>query len=256
MLKFKAHFYELKLKFYYYSLSIFVSFFISFFFSPNLISILSYPFLKFVKTNDSDFIFTSIFEIFTTYYTLSFYICFFFNIPLGLYFILVFIKSGLFKYEKEIFFFFFKSFIYLISFSFLFTYYVIFPVLLVFLLNLDLITNTDFLFIKMETKIYEYIIFFCKSLFFYCFIFFQIPLIFLVFSYFKQPALQYMIDKRRIWIFLSLTVGCLFSSPDLLSLFVISIPFILFFEMFTFFLILKLNYKRYIDSFSRELLER
>jgi sec-independent protein translocase protein TatC len=243
MLKFKTHFYELKLKFYYYFLSVFATFFISCFFAPNLISILSHPFLKFVKSDDSDFIFTSIFEIFTTYYTLSFYVCCFFNIPLGLYFNFAFIKSGLFKYEKEILFFFLKSFIYLFFFSLFFTYYVIFPVLLVFLLNLDLITNTNFLFIKMETKIYEYVIFFCKSLFFYCFILFQLPLVFLVFSYFKQPTFQYIVNKRRLWIFLCLIIGCLFSSPDLLSLFVVSSPFVLFFEMFIFFLALKRNYK-------------
>ena len=243
MLKFKAHLYELRIKSYYYFFSIFASFFTSCFFVPNLISILSHPFLEFVKSDDSDFIFTGIFEVFTTYYTLSFYTSSFLNIPLGLYLLFSFVKSGLFKYEKEILFFLLKSFCYLVFFSFLFTYYIIFPLLLLFLLNLDLITNTDFLFMKMETKIYEYVIFVCKFLFFYCFIIFQIPLMFLVSSYFKQFTFQYMIYKRRLWIFLCLIIGCLFSSPDLLSLFVISIPLVLFFETFTFFLILKGNYK-------------
>ena len=103
----------------------------------------------------------------------------------------------------------------------------------------------------METKIYEYIVFLCKSLFFYCFIIFQIPLLFFIFIYFKQPTFQYMIEKRKLWILFCLIVGCLFSSPDLLSLLIISVPLLLFFEMFIFFIILKYNYKNVSSLFQR-----
>ena len=243
MLNFKIHFYELKLKAYYYFFSLFTTFITSYFFAPNLINILSYPFLRFVTGEDSDFIFTSIFEVFATYYTLAFYSCCFFNIPLGLYLSLDFIRSGLFKHEKKILLFFFKFFTCSVFFSSVFTYFIIFPFLLLFLLTLDLITNTNFVFIKMETKIYDYVIFLCKSLLFYCFIIFQIPLLFLVFTYFKQPTFLYIIDKRKFWIFFCLITSCLFSSPDLLSLFIIVIPLLLFFEMFIFLLVLKHNYK-------------
>lgn len=243
MLNFKVHLYELKLKIYYYFFSVFMTFIISYIFAPNLINILSYPFLRFVTGDDFDFIFTSIFEVFATYYTLAFYCCFFFNIPLGLYFIIAFIKSGLFRYEKEILFFFFKFFICSVFFSSLFTYYIILPFLLVFLLTLDLITDTNFIFIKMETKIYDYIIFLCKSFLFYSFTIFQTPLFFLIFMYFKQPTPLYATNKRKFWIFFCLIISCLFSSPDLLSLFIVVIPLLLFFEMFIFFLFLKYNYK-------------
>jgi len=242
MLNFKVHFYELKLKTYYYFLSILISLCTSYFFAPNLINILSHPFLKFVKSDDPDFIFTSIFEVFATYYTLALYNSCFLNVPFGLYLILNFIKSGLYQYEKKMLFFFLKFFICSVFLSCLFTYYVILPFLLFFLLTLDLITDTNFVFVKMETKIYDYIIFLCKSFFFYCFFIFQIPLLFYVYIYLKQPSSQYMIKKRKFLIFFSLIVGCLFSSPDLLSLFIISAPFLLFFEMFMFFLILKHNY--------------
>lgn len=256
MLNFKVHFYELKLKIYYCSFSFFTTFIISYLFAPNLINILSYPFLRFVTADDYDFIFTSIFEVFATYYTLAFYSCIFFNIPLVLYFSFTFIKSGLFKYEKEILFFFLKFFIFSVFFSSLFTYYIIFPFLLFFLLTLDLITDTNFVFIKMETKIYEYVIFLCKSLLFYSFTIFQIPLFFLVFTYFKQPTFLYIIDKRKFWIFFCLITSCLFSSPDLSSLFIVIIPLLLFFEMFIFFLVLKYNYKNIRFPYFRELLER
>ncbi len=243
MLNFKIHLYELKLKTYYYFFSLFITFMISYLFAPNLINILSYPFLRFVTGDDFDFIFTSVFEVFATYYTLAFYSCFFFNILLGLYFIISFIKLCFFIFEKEILFFFLIFFICSVFFSSLFTYYIIFPFLLLFLLTLDLITNTNFVFIKMETKIYDYVIFLCKSLLFYCFTIFQTPLFFLVFMYFKQPTSQYVINKRKFWIFFCLIISCLFSSPDLLSLFIVIIPLLLSFEIFIFFLALKYNYK-------------
>jgi sec-independent protein translocase protein TatC len=243
MINFKVHLHELKLKTYYLFFSFFITFIVSYLFAPNLINIVSYPFLTFVKDDEFDFIFTNVFEVFNTYYTLAFYNCCFSNVPLGLYFMFTFIKPGLFRYEKEILFSFFKFFICSVVSSCLFIYYVIFPLLLFFLLSLDLITDTNFVFIKMETKIYDYVSFICKSLFFYCFVVFQIPLFFLVFTYLKQPIYLYVIDKRKFWIFFCLIIGCIFSSPDLLSLFIIAIPLLLFFEMLVFFLVLKYNYK-------------
>lgn len=252
MLNFKFHLLEFKFKIYYLSFSFLITFIFSYLFAPNLINILSSPFLKFVNRDDSDFIFTNVFEVFSTYYTLAFYSSCFFNIPFGLYLILCFIKPGLFEYEKKILFSSFKFFIYSVSFSCLFTYYLILPLLLFFLLSLDLITDTNFIFIKMETKIYEYVIFVCNSIFLYCFVIFQIPVLFLIFIFFKRPTLHYLVSKRKIWILFCLIIGCVFSSPDLISLFVVSAPFLFFFEVFIFFIILKINY---ISLSSRELLE-
>jgi len=243
MINFKLHFIELKLKLYYFVFSLFITFFVSYFFASNLISILSYPFLKFVAIDGSDFIFTSVFEVFNTYYMLAFYSCFFFNIPFGLYLIFTFIRPGLFRYEKKNLFLTFKFFIHSLVFSSLFSYYIIFPFMLFFLLNFDLITDTSFVFIKMETKIYEYVVFFCKFLFLYCFVIFQIPTLFFIFAFLKRPTSYYIISKRKFWVLFCLIVGCLFSSPDLISLFIVSIPFLLCFEVLIYSLILKSNYK-------------
>ncbi len=252
MLNFKFHLIEFKFKLFYFFFSFLATFICSYLFSPNLINILSSPFLKFVNKDDSDFIFTNVFEVFSTYYTLAFYSSCFFNIPLGLYFILCFVKSGLFEYEKKILFFSFKFFTYCVSFSCLFTYYIILPLLLFFLLSFDLITDTSFIFIKMETKIYDYVIFVCNSIFLYCFVVFQVPVLLLTFIFFKRPTLNDVVYKRKIWILFCLIIGCAFSSPDLISLFVVSAPFLFFFEFFVFFIILKLNY---VSLSSRELLE-
>lgn len=251
MLNFNVHLSELKLKIYYYFFSLCISFLASYFFAPNLICILSLPFLSFVPIQDSDFIFTNIFEVFSIYCTLALYSCCFFNIPLGIYLMVTFVKSGLFQYEKKILYLFLSSSIFLVIFSSFFAYYIMFPLLLSFLLNLDLITNTNFIFVKMETRVYDYIVFLCQSFFFYCFVIFQTPLLFFVFVYLKQPTSFYIVNKRKFFILFSLIAGCLFSSPDLLSLFVITTPFLVSFEIFVFLLILKYNYKN-VSSFVLE----
>ena len=243
MFNFLNHFNELILIIYYIILSFILTFSSSYFFAPQIIKILSTPFLKFVKTEDYDFIFTNIFEVFNTYIMLAIYTSVLFTIPIVIYFVYLFIKSGLFKYEKETILFSFKIITYFVIFSMFFTYYVVFPCLLSFLLNLDLITRSNFIILKMETKLFEYISFFYKLLFLYCFIIFQIPALFIIFVYLKQPKQLLFYKKRRVFIVLCLIIGCILSSPDLISLFLISFPLIFFFELITFIYILKSNYK-------------
>jgi sec-independent protein translocase protein TatC len=242
MFNFVNHFNELILIAHYIILSFILTFFSSYFFAPQIIKILSTPFLKFVKTEDYDFIFTNIFEVFNTYIVLAMYTSILFSIPIAIYFFLLFIKPGLLKYEKKMILFSFKTISCFVLFSILLTYYVIFPCLLSFLLNLDLIIKNNFIVLKMETKLFEYIIFFYKLLFLYCFIVFQIPALFIIFVYIKQPKQFLFYKKRKACIILCLIIGCIFSSPDLISLFLISFPLIFFFELITFIYILKSNY--------------
>lgn len=256
MFNFINHFNELILIAHYIILSFILTFFSSYFFAPQIIKILSTPFLKFVKTEDYDFIFTNIFEVFNTYMVLAIYTSTLFSIPIITYFFFIFIKPGLFKYEKKMILFSFKIIFCFVVLSILFTYYVIFPCLLSFLLNLDLIVKTNFIVLKMETKLFEYISFFYKLLFLYCFIIFQIPALFIIFVYIKQPKQFLFYKKRRVFIVFCLIIGCIFSSPDLISLFLISFPLIFFFELITFVYILKSNYNYFQQKIYRELLER
>jgi sec-independent protein translocase protein TatC len=243
MLNFKAHLLELKLKILYLIFSLFTTFLVSYCFSPNLIAVLSYYFFDFVKKGESDFVFNNIFEVFSTYCMLSLYTSCFFNLPLFLLLLFTFFKPGLFKYEKKILFFIFRLFIYLFLFSLFFIYFAVFPCMLFFFLNLDLITNTNFLFIKMEIKLYDFIEFLSKSVFFYCFVIFQIPNILVVLAYLNHYDINFVVNKRKFVFLISLIIGCLLSSPDLLSLLIISLPLFLFFELFLFFLTLRNNYK-------------
>ena len=105
----------------------------------------------------------------------------------------------------------------------------------------------------MDIKLYDFVRFLSDFVFFYCFVVFQIPNILIVFAYVNLRDANSMVSKRKLIFLTSLIVGCLLSSPDLLSLLTVSLPFLLFFELFLFFLTLKNNYK--IACQIRELLE-
>lgn len=254
MLNFITHAHELKLKLYYVIFSFFSTFITSYLFISQLINLLSIPFLKFVRLEESDFIFTNIFEVFNTYMLLSFYVSLFLNIPIFWYFFFSFIKPGLFTYEKLFLNYFSKTTIKFLFLSFFFSYYLIFPCILSFLLTLDIIVSIDYIVLKMQTRLYDYIVFICRFFFLYCFVVFQIPTLLSIFVYFQQPKPSFFYNKRRFWIIFSLIFGCLFSSPDLLSLFLISLPLLFFYESIIFISILKNRYKNL--NYFRELLER
>jgi sec-independent protein translocase protein TatC len=243
MLNFKNHLSELVFILLYLCISFFLTFFVSYIFAPQLIKLLFVPLSRFIKTEDYDFIFTNIFEVFSTYLTLAFYSSTILNLPLLFYFVYLFVKPGLFKFEKDLIVFILKIIILFVLFSFLFTYYLILPCMLSFLLNLDVVSNSDFINLKMETRLLDYVIFFCNLIFLYSFVIFQIPSLFIIFVYFKEPDLTFFYKKRKFFIISSFIIGCIFSSPDLVSLFVVSIPFIFFFECVVFVSVLKNKYK-------------
>nr|YP_010577902.1 sec-independent protein translocase [Cryptomonas pyrenoidifera]UZP15122.1 sec-independent protein translocase [Cryptomonas pyrenoidifera] len=243
MFNFTKHLKEFTSILSYICISFLLTFFTSYLFAPQIIKILSSPLSNYIKTEEYDFIFTNIFEVFSTYITIAFYSAIFLNIPLSLYLIYLFVKPGLFKYEKDFLILIFKTFIKFIFFSTFFTYYLVLPSILSFLLNIDLVINSSFIVLKMETKLYDYVVFFYNLIFLYCFIIFQIPSLLIIFVYIKQPHLISFYKKRRFFILISFIIGCIFSSPDLISLFIVSMPLIFFFECVIFVFILKDNYK-------------
>ena len=233
------HFNELKIKFFYISFSFLTTFFICYTNILYLINLISKPLISKIK---ADFIFTSVFEVFNTYIMLSVYLSFFLSIPVIMYFTYIFLKSGLFEFEKKI----FKKFIYifninLILSSFL-SYFVFFPMFLYFLLNFDIIINLRFVILKMEPKLFDYIYIVCNFFILYGFFLFQIPTIFYLLVSFFGFKNNFFYKNRRFLIILSLFVGCFFSSPDLISLFLIVIPLFIFFEILIFLSILYSHY--------------
>jgi len=238
MFYFIQHFNELKIKIIYILLSFLITFFTCYVHVLYLINILSKPLICKIK---SDFIFTTIFEVFNTYLTLSFYLSFFLSIPVTMYFLYIFLKSGLFEFEKKIFLRFIFIFNTNLFLSIFLSYFIFFPLILYFLLNFDIVVNIQFVILKMEPKLFDYIYSVCNFFILYGFFLFQIPTIFFLFISFFGFKGDVFYKKRRLLIIFLLLIGCIFSSPDLLSLFLITLPLFIFFEFLIFLFILK-NY--------------
>nr|YP_009577917.1 twin-arginine translocase subunit TatC [Guillardia theta]QBJ06292.1 twin-arginine translocase subunit TatC [Guillardia theta] len=241
---FFSHLLELKLRIWYLFFGFCVTFIVSYSYASQLISLLSKPLLKFLMNDSSDLIFVNVFEVLNTYINVSLYTTFFLYMPIFIYIVFLFLKPGLFKSEKTFLLYLYKFFLQLLLISFVLSYYVIIPSILSFLLTLDIIVNPDFLILKMQTKLYDYITFICEFITLYCitfceFFLFMISLIYL--EFFNSKAL---VQKRRFIIIICLLIGCVFSSPDLLSLFMSSVPLVVFFEITLFMFILKNKYKK------------
>lgn len=228
--------------------------FISYMHSYQIISLLSKPILRFLIDDSSDFIFVSVIEVFNTCLFVAFYTSVFLYNPIFFYLIFDFIKPGLFKYEKIFFSYIFRVFVQLILLLCIFAYYIIIPSILSFFLTLDIIVDSEFVVVKMQTKIYDYVIFIYWFVGLYSLTLCKFFLMSVCFAYFDFLNPLFLLKKRKFAIIGSLFLGCLFSSPDLISLFLVSFPLIFFFEINLFVSILKYKYLKII--YTGELLER
>ena len=238
------HFNELKFRTFYYIFGIFINFFVTYAHAPQIIKLITVPFFDFTKKKDFDFIFTTILEVFNTYISLSIYNSFFFSLPILYYFSYSFLKSGLYKFEKHIL---FKLLIFekiCIFISLIITYLIIYPNVLSFLLTLDMITEKNFIVLKMETKLFEYIEFTSKCFIFYYFFIFQLPLFMSIYIYNKKIKPNNLYKKRRSIILIFSIFSCIFSTPDIQSLLIILFLFLFLFEFIVFITILRFKYKK------------
>lgn len=242
MLLFLIHLKELKIKFYYMSFCFLFTFVVSYSFIPQLINIISTFFINIFKTNNFDFVFISVFEVFSTYLVLSFFVSFFFCFPFILYILFTFIKSGLFLFEKQFLFYIIKTIVRFLIVSCFFCFFFLLPCFLYFLFDLNVVHSIEFIVLKSNVRLYDYSILICKSFFIYCYIVFQIPTFISIFIFLKQPKPLLFFKFRRFFFITSFFLGCFFSSSDLLSFFLVSLFLFFLFELFVFLSILKNKY--------------
>jgi len=124
------------------------------------------------------------------------------------------------------------------------TYLIIYPNVLSFLLTLDMITEKNFIVLKMETKLFEYIEFTSKCFIFYYFFIFQLPLFMSIYIYNKKIKPNNLYKKRRSIILIFSIFSCIFSTPDIQSLLIILFLFLFLFEFIVFITILRFKYKK------------
>tara|TARA_B100001142_G_scaffold300436_1_gene325206 strand:+ start:31597 stop:32349 length:753 start_codon:yes stop_codon:yes gene_type:complete len=223
--------YELKLRFYYFLLTLIITISICYIYSDAIIYMFVNPLL--IKMNSQRFIFTSLKEIFFMYLKFSFLLGLLFSFPIFILQLLLFLSNGLYKYEIKIILFFliFSGLLFIIG--FLLGYKIIIPNAWNFFLEFE---NKNIFFpLHFEAKLNTYI-FFILNLLLGIIICFQIPaflFIFFSFNFFK--SFQFLKNRKLIYI-LSCFAGTLISSPDIFSQLFILFMFITIYEISLFFL--------------------
>ena len=228
-LNLKNFFLEIKFCFLFISISITLTFFILYFYKYELLYLITKP-LIFDNKPKFHFIFTNIFDMFTLYL----YICLFFSILFNIFYInlllLKFNIIGLYKYEYYHFLIkiiAYTIFIFLINFLF---YIYLYPQLLNILLNFEINLKYKPIVINLELKINEYI-----NNFIFIILLYNLNL------YLSIILFKNKLNKKIIYICLMLIIAIL-TPPDILSLFLLILPIIIFLEIFHIILKIKKYY--------------
>lgn len=246
MLNFKSHFNELKYRIFYIGLSFMLTFTCSYFYIGHIIYILSLPFLNIRKINvflnQSDFIFTTIFEAFSSYLFISGVIACYFIIPNLLYGLFSFLKSGLTLSEKKYLKFIIKLFLIFFFFSMNFAYWVCLPFILKFFIGFEEIIKANLFTLKLEPKILDYLNMTIISILWFNIIF-QMPFILLFCLYQDFFDIKFLKKNRKIFLMNFIIISALITPPDVITQLIIALPLTLFFELILFFSYLKQTYK-------------
>lgn len=185
------------------------------------------------------FIFTDVAELFYVYISLIFFVG---SQVLFLYLcynILIFMSSGLYRYEYSYLVFIITTSLFLFIFSVFLYNKFFFPFIWNFFLtfqNLELFKSTTFYF---ESKIDEYSIFYI-SFYYVCVFYFQILVIlFVVFDFLKTQGITLVRTFRKFFYYFFILFSTLVTPPDVFSQIFVSMCLILNYEILVFYFILK-----------------
>nr|AFP66907.1 Sec-independent transporter protein [Phytophthora hibernalis]AFQ02373.1 SecY [Phytophthora aff. citricola 2 FM-2012]AFQ02374.1 SecY [Phytophthora aff. citricola 2 FM-2012] len=224
----QLHLFELKYNFFIILITFFYLFFISYYFSDQLIYLLVNNLLN--QNMLKYFIFTNITEIFITNIFIAIFITTFLTIQLSILLIWFFLIKGLYKFENFLFLKFYILFIIFNLFIINLIFTNIIPNIWNFLLNLNF-SNLYLLTIYFEPKINNYFDFIFLS-FIYIFIIFIyfFLLFFLIFN--NIFKIKIIINLRKFFYFKIILLSALITPPDILNFLLIYIIFIFIFEIF------------------------
>lgn len=249
MLNFYTHLNEIRYRILYISFSGLITFLCVYTHIELILYLWSLPFLNnkkiVISLNQSDFIYTNIYEAFSSYLFLSLIITFYLTIPLVIKTWFSFVKPGLLKYEKQYVLFIINIFLLFGILSLFFSFNILLPMFLKFFTSFENLAKTHLFTIKLEPKIFDYINN-TVTLILWCTFIFEIPIILIVFI--KQTVFNLTIlqKSRRFFLIGFIILGALLSPPDILAQLVIAIPFCIFFEICVFFSYLKRLYEFYL----------
>ena len=222
------YFSELKFRFFYLSLSFFITFFIAYFYSDVLFYLLAIPLLNQINLNLFSFIATNISEIFISYIKLALFISIYSSLLIIIYHIYSFLTPALYKFEQIYLFNTIKFFFILLIFSFICTYFIIIPIIWNFFLSFQ--SSSDIINLHLNPKINEYINIILKLFIVFTFCF-QLPFFLKLSLDFNILTLDSLINKRHLFILFFFFFGGLISPPDIYSQVILAFICILFFEI-------------------------
>jgi len=250
MLSLQIHFQELTFRLVYVTFAFFNTFLICYIYIDVIMYLVAFPFLK-LKTGlitslQHDFIYTNIFEAFTSYLTLAFIITIYLVLPLFLYSLFEFLKLGLFAYEKNYIGFLLRVSLILYIIAIFFIYMLFFPLIFKFFLSFEEVTKTFFFTLKLEQKLIDFVflILHFSTIFI---LLFQIPLIIVYLLKQNFISFTFLKNNRRFFIISIFIVSCLLSPPDLISLLIIAMPICVCFEIILFLFQVQHSYKKCLD---------
>nr|YP_001315126.1 SecY-independent transporter protein [Chlorokybus atmophyticus]ABO15099.1 SecY-independent transporter protein [Chlorokybus atmophyticus] len=246
-----VHFLEIRTRVFFLLISFFLTLLIGYCNSEDILYLLARPFLflsltenhsnHFPLNPDGHFIFTEMAEGLQTYISSSLFITLYLWISLLVYQIWCFWVPSCYNNERKRFtkYCLFLLLLFLLT-SFL-TYLCALPIIWKFLLSFE--TNTFFLKIHLQPKIYQYIRLTQKIVLYSGVCLSILPVLLLILIETELLNCNTLIYCRQYFIFFAFLLSALISPPDIVSQIFLTIPIYLLYEFFLFLAVWKLTYK-------------
>jgi len=229
------HLVELRQRLLYCVVSLFVVFFVAFFFAEAIFAFLAQPLADTmldagISDKSRRLIFTNLTEVFFTYVKVAFFTAAFLCCPVFLTQFWLFVAPGLYKNEKT------ALAPFLVATPVLFfvggalVYYLIFPMASRFFIAFETPGGDGVLPIELEPKVNEYLSLMMKLIFAFG-ICFQLPVIMTLLARVGLATSQGMAEKRKYAILGVFIVAAIFTPPDPISQLSLAIPIVLLYEV-------------------------
>lgn len=236
------YFVEIKYRFFFILLNVFVTLFTSYIYKEVLLFLVLKPYNTNYKTSNfflSYFIFTDITEIFSVYVKLVYFVTLQVLFIYFVYHFFIFFSYAMFKKEYQ----FQKRFLTwcILTFfsSLLILNFIILPLSWNFFFSFQNFISLNFITLHFEPKLNEYLNF-CLFLYYTCIFYFQFFAILIFFINYYSNDLISIKKTRKCYYFIFLLFATIVSPPDLFSQLIISLLLIFIYEIFVFFIIFKI----------------
>ena len=222
--KLETHFTELRQRLFRGIISLVIAFVICWFFSEEILDFFRKPIQPFLKNTAGGLVFTAPMDQFLAHISISFFSALFVSSPYWLLQLWAFIAPGLYRNEKKTFLFFWCTGAGLFLLGACFSYLVVFPFVCRILLSFGSGMDQPMITIK------NYLSFLMQMIIVFGFIF-ELPLVLLFLNRLGLMSVETLRKYRRQAIVLFAGLSALISPPDILSMFLLLIPLVIFYEI-------------------------